>query len=902
MDINSQVAGEMTPKPVGIVQRLLCCWPDALAVLCFLLISFFYFQTPIAEGLVLGGHDNDAAVSIGRDCIELREQTGETSRWTNGIFSGMPTYQISPSYDSTEWLGVFKSIYALGTSGVLNYVFLYLLGFYILMRAFNFKVWLAALGAVVWAFSSYFFIIITAGHIWKVLTLAFIPPTIAGMVLCYRGKLLWGGAVMALFTALQILSNHVQMSYYFLFVMFCMAAALGVAAFFNSSSKKQDDIEAPWTFSSLTPAKWLKATAVIAVAGILGVTANLSNIYHTYAYSKESMRGKAELTPLPTPGGETKANPTNGLDYDYITGWSYGIGETLTLMIPDFKGGGSGESMLDTDAAESHDTYLYQVQNLAAILQSNPPGISRYWGEQPGTVGPVYVGAIVCFLFVFGLFFVRGPMKWAMLAATLISFIFAWGSNIPSVTHFLIDHFPMYNKFRTVSSALVIAEFTMPLLAMICLAKIIRQPEALQQRKPTIAFFVALALTAGVCFLFWVAPGMAGNCINSGEREFFTYLSGFQAQLPLDINGYQQAVTDIRHAILSASAGRSLLFILLAAGMIVAYVRVKAFKGWMLCAVLLLLSLFDMWNENKRYLNDDCFKEPSYRQQLVQPTAADKAILTDTTAHYRVYDVAGFTTNRSSYFHETIGGYHAAKLRRYQDLIERHIMSEARLFVGAVTDAQKALLEDTAKVQALGIRNEQQLVDVLAPKVTADSLLHLPVLDMLNTKYFIFGNGSVAVRNYGANGNAWMVQDLQFVKGADAEMVALKMMNTKTQAVADEQFRAQLDGTSLGKGEVRLTDYQLNRMRFLVDAEKDGVVVFSDIYYPGWTATVDGTPVEIGRVNYLLRALKVPAGHHEIVMEFHPSSLTMTDTMAYIALVLIVLAFAAAVFFTVKRR
>ena len=883
-------------KAVGGWQKVKSLWPDAVAVVVFLLISFFYFQVPLTQDLVLGGHDNDAAVGLAHDNVEYTERTGEISRWTNSQFSGMPTYQIAPGYKSSDVLDVIRNTYSLGTTGVLCFVFLYLLGFYILMRAFNFKVWLSALGAIVWAFSSYFFIIIAAGHIWKVMTLAFIPPTIAGLVLCYRRKLLLGGAVTALFTSLQISANHIQMSYYFFFVMLCIVLAYGVSAL------KKNGVAEDFIGKKLNVKEWLKATGVIVVAGILGVAANASSLYHTYEYSKESMRGKSELTPVATTqSAAAKTASSSGLSYDYITGWSYGIGETFTLMIADFKGGGSGESMLATPQAEENEQFMYQVQGLARQLGGNLPGISCYWGEQPGTVGPVYVGAIVCFLFVLGLFLVRGPMKWALLIATLISFTFAWGSNIPSVTHFLIDNLPMYNKFRTVSSALVIAEFTMPLLAMICLAQILRKPEMLTKKQNTIAFYIAFALTGGLCLLFWLFPSMAGGCINSNEVNFFNYLNQYQAQLSVSVAGYQQSVNEVRQAILSHSAMRSFGLILLAAATLVIYARNKSFKGWMVCAVLIVASLGDMWTENKRYLNDDCFNEPTHRQQLAKKTAADAYILQDKDLDYRVYDVNGFTTNRSSYYHKTIGGYHAAKLRRYQDLIERHISAEAQLFTKTIMDAQQELASDSVRFASLGIQGAQDLMDVLAEESTGDSVMCLPVLNMLNTRYFIFGGGTAAVRNYGANGNAWFVQNLNFVKGADAEIAGLKGLDTKRAAVADEKYRTQLDGSALGEGTATLVAYEPNELQYEVQTDKGGVLVFSEVYYPGWKATIDGEEVDLGCANYVLRALKVPAGSHKVVLSFYPTSITVTDGIAFVAIALVLLAFVFSMYRALKK-
>ena len=439
-------------------------WPDLVVVLCFLLLSFAYFATPISEGLVLGGHDTVAGMGQGQEQAAYHEATGERSRWTNSIFSGMPTYQISPTYGSTKVMSVVETVVRLCTSGPLGFLFLYLFGFYLLMRALRFKPLLSAFGATAWAFSSYFLIIIAAGHLWKVNTLGFIPPTIAGLVLAYRGKYLWGATVTALFAALQIAANHLQMTYYFLFVMLFVAVAYGIEA-----------------LRSKTLGRWAKATGALVVGGLLAAAVNLPNLYHTWQYSKESMRGKTELT-TPSPkkaeaADAPSAEGTDGLARDYITQWSYGVDETLTLLMPDFKGGGSS-SILDREGIEKlegyNEFYQYATQLQQATGSGNVPGILQYWGDQPFTVGPVYVGAIICFLFVLGLGLVRGPLKWALAAATLLSFLFAWGHNFMAATDFFIDVLPMYSKFRTVSSALVIAEFTMPVLAMLALAEVDR--------------------------------------------------------------------------------------------------------------------------------------------------------------------------------------------------------------------------------------------------------------------------------------------------------------------------------------------------------------------------------------------------------------------------------------------
>ncbi len=863
---------------MNITDTLKKAAPDIVAVLLFLLVSTVYFLTPLSEGLVLGGHDSVASIGLGQEQREYRAaHGGETTRWTNAVFSGMPTYQIAPSYSSADAVSFLSSAYGLGTGQwfpAVSYLFLYLLGFYILLRAFNFKPYLAALGAVLWAFSSYFLIIIAAGHIWKVLTLAFIPPTIAGMVLCYRGKYLWGAAVTALFTTLQVQANHLQMTYYFLFVMALLAVAYLVDALVRRKALS-----------------WLKATGTLIVAGALGIAANLPNLYHTYSYAKESMRGKGELTVK----GDKAQKATDGLERDYITAWSYGIDETLTLLVPDFKGGGSA-GIYDRDGAEDlpgyDDFYECAGQAQQAFQQSGssiyPPGVNQYWGDQPFTVGPVYVGALVCFLFVLALFYVRGPVKWGLLAATLLSFVFAWGRNIPTVTDFLIDYLPMYAKFRTVSSALVIAEFTIPLLAVLCVYEIFRQPELFRLTKwkgepwrKRVGLPVAAALTLGLCLLLWLAPGAAGNCISQDDSSVFRMMS--EAGLGADFVGrYRSAVTQMHHAIVSADALRSALVIALGIGVLWLYAE-KKIAAWLAGVALSVICLADLWQIDRRYLNDESFTDPVERQEGFAMTPADRQILAD-KSYYRVANLGAGnpfneTTNATSYYHHSIGGYHAAKLHRYQDLIDRHLSSELQAFAGAANISQGNL----------------------ASLEGCDTIT--PMLNMLNTKYFIFGQGnnSIAIKNPYANGCAWFVSRLSFAANADAEMAALKGLDTKHAAVADTRFKAALDGSPLDSGSVSLTAYQPNELTYKVSSARGGVVVFSEIYYPQWTVTVDGKPAELGRVNYVLRALRVPAGTHEVKMEFRPASVSATDSVAWTALVVVLLLFLAALAVSLRK-
>lgn len=853
-------------------------WPDFLVVLSFLLLSFLYFATPLSQGLVLGGHDTVAGMGQGQEQSTFYEATGERTRWTNSIFSGMPTYQIAPTYDSAETLGLIGKAVGLFTTGPLSYLFLYLFGFYLLMRAFRFRPLLSAFGAMAWAFSSYFFIIIAAGHLWKVTTLGFIPPTIAGLVLAYRGKYLWGALVTGLFTALQVLNNHIQMTYYFLFVMAFIVAAYAVEAVRKHEWKH-----------------WAKATGAVVIGGVMGALINLPNLYHTWEYSKESMRGAGELAEKVTPMAGQKA--TGGLERDYITAWSYGIDETLTLMIANFKGGGS-QSIFELDNASDLDGYDEFYDHAGRLQEATGggylPGMSQYWGNQPMTVGPVYVGAILCFLFMLGLFIVRGPMKWALAASTVLSLLFAWGKNLMPVTDFFIDYLPMYAKFRTVSSALVIAEFTIPVLAVLGLAEILREPERLISDKAMrIKFGMSFALTAGVCLLFALAPGMA-DVMSAQDAQIFDQLA--QGGIPADfLNTYRASVLSMHQDMLSADAWRSFALILVATLALLAYAKwPKSIPAWSVVTLLFVVTLGDMWTVNRRYLNDESFSDPQTRLEGFAKTPADETILADKDPNFRVLNLGlgnpfNETSNQTAYHHKSIGGYHAAKLHRYQDLIDYYLADECAAVMQAINKANTDIMADSLRFAAMGIDSEKALLAAVMQRVPTDSIT--PTLNMLNAKWFMLSQGRMAVRNPAANGNAWFVQSLKMVEGADAEIDALKNIDNKHAAVADKRFAATLEGSPLGEGTVKLNSYAPNELRYTTDSKKGGLVVFSEIYYPGWTATLDGKPVEIGRANYILRALKVPAGRHEIVMEFRPTTVSTTNAIAYAMLAILLLGF-----------
>lgn len=816
--------------------------PDVLVVIIFAVISFAYFFPADLDGRILYRHDSSAGRGAGQETAEYHERTGKVSRWSNATFSGMPTYQTAPSYQSVSVLNQAVKAYHLWLPENVWYVFAYLLGFYILLRAFDFRQSLAALGSIVWAFSSYFFIIIAAGHIWKVMALAYLPPMIAGIVLAYRGKYLWGFIVTAIFAAFEVDANHVQMTYYYLFIILFMIIAYLVDAI----RKKR-------------MAQFVKATAVCAAGALIGILMNISNLYHTWQYAQESMRGKSELVK------KDAANQTSsGLDRDYITQWSYGVDETWTLLVPNAKGGASVPLAANTEAMKKADPNFMQIYQQ----------LGQYWGDQPGTSGPVYVGAFVLMLFILGLFIVKGPIKWALLAATILSILLSWGHNFMPFTNFFLDYIPMYSKFRTVASILVIAEFTIPLLAMMALKKIVDEPDLLTKKAKFV--YISFGLTGGIALLFALMPTLFfSNFISSQELEAFKSIPA-EYLSPLESN-----LRSIRESIFTADCWRSFWIIVIGTLLLFLY-KFKKLKAEYMVGAIAILCLIDMWQVNKRYLNDEMFVEKSVREQAQPMTQTDRQILQDKSLDYRVLNLASntFNENETSYYHKSIGGYHAAKLRRYQELIDAYISPEMQKMMPAIAKAGGDMT-----------------------KVNGDSLF--PVLNMLNAKYFIVplqANQTVAIENPYVYGNAWFVDKVTYVKNANEELDALGKLNLRHEAVADARFQSQLgesknqDSTSI----VKLTAYEPNQLTYDVRSATGGIVVFSEIFYPEWTATVDGKPLEIGRVDYVLRALNVDKGHHKVVLTFDPKSVKQTETVAYLSYGVLLLVVLFAVYF--KRK
>lgn len=809
-------------------------------IIAFVVISLAYFYPAVFEGRKLFQMDGAGSAGVARDVVEVREQTGHSPLWTGSQFGGMPMYQISPTYPSSGVIKSIQGVYRLKVPfnilpGEAYLMFLMLIGFYILMRACRVRPLLSVLGAIMWAFSSYFIILIDAGHIWKLLTLSYIPPTLAGLVLAFhRRKYLLGFGVTALFTALQIYSNHIQMSYYFAFLMLAMVIAWGVEAYRNKDWKH-----------------FGKALASIVLAGMVGVSINATNLYHTYKYSKETMRGGSELTTNSSPQAKAPTR-SNGLDKEYITQWSYGIDEMLTFLIPDAKGGFS--SHIGMEAASMGAT-VQHPQALQFIAQQN-----RYWGDQPFTAGPVYVGAFVLALAFFGFFASKGPMKWALAGVTLLTVMLSWGHNMMWLTDLFIDHFPLYNKFRTVSSILVVAEMTIPLFAIWGLYLIGRDPQVLREKK--VATYASLILTGGVVLVMWLMPSLSGGFLSQMEATAFAGYAAQQPEFQVLVNDLQS----VREGIFKADAIRSLIIIALGAGL-VALLYFKKINATVTIALIGVLTFVDLWSVDKRYLNDSKYLEAQEVSQRAHTrTPIDDEILKDKSPH-RVMNltVSTFNDATTSYLHRSVGGYHAAKLQRYQDLIEGYLSKQ-----------------------------------------------NTNVLRALNTKYYIAPDSTrtraVLITDDEAYGAAWFVDQVYEAKDANEEFAAIGAHPLNKVAVLAPPFADKVKGMTLTRDSlatVSQTSYSPDRITYKVSSKAtDNLVVFSEIYYPdGWRATIDGQETEILRADYVLRALRVPAGEHEIVFEFAPRSVRTTEVIAYIGTALLCGSFVVLlVLYAIRRR
>jgi len=774
--------------------------PHLLIVSAFLVISYIYFY-PVLEGKVLLANDSNVSTYVSKEIRDYREANGKDPLWTNSIFSGMPGYLILTRHPGNlvrhadHVLRVFKM--------PVSVLFLAMTGFYILLLMFGVNRWIAAVGALAYGLSSFLFQILAAGHNTQAVALAYMAPMIGGIYYAYRHDALKGALFTAFILSLELLANHPQITYY---AMICLLIFI-ITEFI-------------WSVKQKTIPKFLKTSALLIVPFIIAVGINFGNLYTVYEYSKYSMRGKSDLVT------ENK-NLSSGLDRDYITHWSYGIGETMNLLIPDFKGGSSRPFERDSETVRA----LRQNNAAQAVNQ-----VMRYWGTQPGTDGPHYMGAIIIFLFILGLIIIKGPEKWWLLFATLLSLMLAWGKNFMPLTNLFIDFFPGYNKFRAVTMILVIAQFCIPLLGTFALKEIF--DPSLSRKELLKGIKLATGITGGIILLIIIIPGIAGSFLNQDE-------SGLPPWLKV-------AMIADRKDLLRSDSLRSLVLILLASGAIVAFLYDKLRKEY---AILLIgaLVIFDLWIVDKRYLNADRFVKPSVFQKSIAPTPADSYILKDKSYH-RVLNLSVSTFNDNtptSYFHKSVGGYHGAKLKRYQELIDSSLIRDINLIIGTFNNT--ASLEEIYPVF---------------------SKTH--GLNMLNARYIIYNPEAPPIINPNALGNAWFVEKPVLVENANEEIMALKNISPWHEAVIDKVFKDQISGSSYPVAEsdkIELVSYQPNELMYKSSTVSEKLVVFSEIYYPaGWNCFVDGKEVPYFRANYVLRAMIAPAGDHEIKFTFNPRS------------------------------
>ena len=794
--------------------------PHITAVLLFLILPAIYFS-PQLEGKKLNQHDTNTATGMAKEITDYNKTHADLALWTNSMFGGMPAYLIGlPTYS------LLTPIYAVTTLfdwRPISFVFLYLLGFYLALLLFGLNPWISLVGAMAFGFSSYDFIIIAAGHNTKAIAIGFMAPMIGALYHAWKKNIWVGSAFFALFLALQIYANHLQITYYTMLTILIF----GLAEFY-------------FAFREKNITDFLKRSGMVFLFALLAIAANSERLWTTYEYGKYSIRGASELT-------QDKGNKTSGLDKDYATGWSYGVDETMTLLIPNFKG---GASMIDFGENSSTAELLKNnnVPNANTIVKQLP----GYWGTQPGTSGPVYVGAIVLFLFVLSLFLTRGAVRSFIVAATIFSILLSWGRNFMPLTDLFLDYFPGYNKFRTVSMILVIASFTIPLLASIGLHKIFT--DAIDKAQWKKALLWSVGLTAGLALIFFLLPGLSG-----------TFVSASDSQMPEWI---QKGLVADRTSFLRADALRSALFILAVAAILWAYVEKKLKISYALPLIAILI-LADMWSVNKRYLNDDHFVQEQSARNPYPVTKADKEILKDKT-EYRVLNLSvdPFNEASTSYYHQSVGGYHGAKMRRYQELIDFHIGNEIR---------------------QLGTK-----LNALKSESGVDSLfIGCNALNMLNTKYLIYNPDAAPLTNSKAMGNAWIVNSYQLVNNADEENAALSKTDLSKVIVVDKKFQSLLGPVTPTTGtssKISLKSYSPNQLVYSYSGKGNEIAVFSEIYYPqGWNAYIGDKLVPHFQADYLLRAMVLQEGNYDITFKFEPLSYKLGKQISMVSSLLLLI-------------
>ena len=814
------------------------------AIIAFAVITLVYFN-PVLQGKRIKQHDIEMHLGMSKEITDYQKATGEQTLWTNAPFGGMPAWNISVQPKGNLTNPIYRGL-SLGFPHPIGSVFICMLGFFVLLLVLDCGFWISFIGAIAYGFTSYLFIVIGAGHNAKAMAMAYMAPVIAGVLLSYKGKYLWGWLLTAFALAFEVRTGHLQITYYLALIVVILVVAELISDIKNKKI-----------------GHFFKASIGLAVAAIIGVLTCSTSLYGSYEFGKETTRGKPVLT-------RNEDNQTKGLDRDYITQWSYGKGETWSLLIPNAKGGASAYIGKQNPALEKADRRFKDN-----IAQQN-----AYWGDQPGTSGPVYVGAIVVFLFVLGAMTVKGKMKWALLVATLLSILLSWGKNFMGFTNFFLDYVPGYAKFRAVSMTLVIAEVTMPLLGFLGLAEIAKAPDGFKKNQKK--FFIALGVTAGICLLFLAAPKLFFSFLSQEEAKQFASLSAGK-----DGAVYAQFASqleDVRVAIFRKDALRSLLFIILAAVPLFLYGKGKL-KGQIAFPILAVLVLVDMFPVDKRYLNNDKFVSKQKSLQPYTASTADQAILADNALDFRVADITKDMFNDAStcYFHKSLGGYCGAKLRRYQDVITQYLSGELN-----------------------------QLRSAKSTRDLTDALMRQKVLNMLNTKYIIYNPDAQPFPNHFAYGNAWIANDIQWVDTPNEEIDAIATTDLRRTAILNKEFVQQVGDYQVTDSimpTIELTEYQPNKLTYSFSGVSTGsttanyLVVFSEIWTEkGWKMTIDGQEQPLLRANYLLRAAMIPAGEHEIVMEYAPKAYKMGNTVSFVSSLIMVLGLIGALVYTFKPK
>jgi len=784
-----------------------------IILLAFLALAVVY-MSPVLDGKVLSQHDMIQYEGMKQELNDFQEETGESSQWTNSLFSGMPAFHVGPTGSKTTVFRELAKVFRLGgaTDNPIVILFTYLICFYILLITLRVSPWLSAIGAIAFALSSYNLIILQPGHISKAYAIAYMAPVVAGILHTYRGKYLTGGLLFVLGLGIEVYYNHLQITYYLVLLSLIIVLSLGVNALMEKQLKK-----------------FLMASGVLLIAALLAILPNLSSLWVNYEISKQSLRGAPELT-------LDKENQTSGLDKDYALSWSYGKVETFSLMIP-YMTGGKTAAMGENERA---------MEKVSPQMKETIAGQNQYWGAKASTAGDNYSGAIVVFFFVLGLLLIKGPLRWWILISSLLSIMLAWGSNFPALSHFFLDHVPFYNKFRTVEMTLVIVCFNIPLLAFLALDRITRDPDLIAKNRNQ--FLLAFGLTGGLSLIFFLVPGIFNFFTEREQLVFNQQLQGANVQYASQFRQFMDELEAARIYIFRHDAIRSFILISIAFGLTWYFANKKLKIAWFLGALAVLVTL-DLWLIDQRYLNKDNFVSERQQENSWALTQADEIIHQDEDIHYRVANltVSPWMDGTTSYHHKSIGGYHGIKLRRYQDLIDVYLSQGLQSIVEVLNAQPTPALVDS-------VLAEQQ------------------VLNMLNTKYLILNPSSAPLRNLHAMGHGWLVKDIKLVANPDEEYLALGNTDLSQVAVVDSRFEELVPDRFRHEeltGSVTLTEYLPNRMSYNVNVGQPTLVVFSDIYYEGgWKASIDGEAVSHLRANYILRALPVEAGNHKVEFEF----------------------------------